>query len=356
MRKQADGRFKTKVVVGTRADGTKVIKWITAKTKRELQEKRQAVLIKYRDGSAAAPADIMATEWIYRWFDTVAAPGQKPQTAKDIRAQIARHIEPRLADKQLRAVTFFDLQECVNGLAGKGRTLTSNMVGIIKRSFAAACSQGYVPRDVSVGLSARLPARQHNRAFTDDEILIIKKNLAERRTEPLLMALFFYTGMRRGEVIGLQWKDVDMKNDVIRVRKDFDYKTNKLDSLKTENAERDIPIVPALKEILKDYQGIGDAFVIHAPSSTAKPLCEATLKRKWKKIQALLGEDVTTRTFRNNFATVMYDVGVDVLTAAKAMGHADPTTTLKIYTDLDRSRKVQRGYEAVKNAFDSSEK
>lgn len=80
-------------------------------------------------------------------------------------------------------------------------------------------------------------------------------------------------------------------------------------------------------------------------------MCEATLKRKWKKIRALVGENVTTRTFRNNFATVLYDAGIDVLTAAAAMGHADPSTTLGIYTDLKRSRKVKDGNEAIKGVF-----
>lgn len=353
MKRQADGRYKTKVVVGTRSDGTKVVKFITALSKRELEEKRQAVLARYRDGVAEKTKEVMAMDWVYRFFDTVMAPNQKPKTAKDIRAQIAKYIEPYLQDKALRAVTLFDLQEVVNGLSGRGHTLVSNMKSVLTKSISAAYAQGYIPRDVSAALSVRLPQRRSNRAFTDDERAILEKSLSERATEPLLMGLLYYTGMRRGEALGLQWRDVDFAADAIHVRRDFDFATNKLDTLKTANAERDIPMVPALKELLQEYRGIGTAFVIHAPTDPRKPLCEATLKRKWKKVQALLGDDVTTRTFRNNFATVMYDAGVDVLTAAKAMGHADPTTTLKIYTDLERSRRVKHGNEAVKAAFEN---
>ena len=149
---------------------------------------------------------------------------------------------------------------------------------------------------------------------------------------------------------------MDIAHDVIRVTRDYAWKTNSVDTLKTANARRDIPIVPELKAILLEHRGTGNAYVVSSPTDPSKPMCEATFKRRWKSIQALVGDDVTTRTFRNNFATVLYDAGVDVLTASKVMGHADPTTTLKIYTDLDRSRKVQRGYEAVRNAFDSSEK
>ena len=352
MKKQKDGRYKSAVVVGHRADGTPIKKYISGTTRRELEDERQRVLIKYRDGEAANAAPVLAMDWIYRYFDTAIAPNQKPQTAHDIRGQIKRYIEPHIQDKQLRAVTYFDVQDIMNGVSAKGHTLVGNIKSILKRTFAAAYAQGYIPRDPTASLVTRLPQRRSNRAFTDDEILVLKKNLAERRTEPLLLALLFYTGMRRGEVIGLQWKDVDLKGDVIHVTQDFDYKTNALDRLKTANARRDIPIVPALKETLKEHQGIGNSFVVHSPRDPGKPLCEATLKRKWEKVRALVGEDVTTRTFRNNFATVMYDAGVDVLTAAKAMGHADPTTTLRIYTDLERSRKVQRGREDLKKIFD----
>ena len=344
-------RYKGKVVIGTKPDGTKVEKWASGKTKRELQDNLQKIKAMYRDGLDTADSDIFASDFICRYFDTAIAPNQKPQTSKDLRRQIKLYIEPYLKDKRLKAVTFFDLQECVNGLSGKGRTLISNVANVLRRCFSAACAMGYIPRDISAGLCVRLPQRKHNRAFTDEERLAIEDAIARRDTEPLLLGVLYYTGMRRGEVLGLQWRDVDFEEGVIHVRRDYDFKTNSIDTLKTKNAERDIPIVHELEALLRENRGIGEAFVVSSPTDPGKPLCEATLKRKWRAIRALVGNDVTTRTFRNNFATVLYDAGVDVLTAAAAMGHADPSTTLGIYTDLKRSRKVKNGNETIKGIF-----
>lgn len=351
MKKSNSKRYKGKVVIGTRPDGTKVIKWASAKTKKELQEKMQAIKSKYRDGNDSVDSDMFAMDFIYRYFDVVIASNQKPQTSKDQRRQIEKYIEPYLRDKLLRAVSFFDLQECANGVKDKGRTLQSNVANILRRCFSAACAQGYITRDVSAALSVRLPQRKHNRAFTEEERRRIEKSIAERDTEPLLLGVLYYTGMRRGEVLGLQWRDVDLNNGVIHVRRDFDFKTNMLDKVKTINAERDIPIVDELGGLLREYRGIGEAFVVSSPTDPGKPLCEKTFNRRWKAIKKLVGEDVTTRTFRNNFATVMYDSGIDVLSAAAAMGHADPSTTLGIYTDLERSRKVRDGNEAIRRIF-----
>ncbi|MBQ1684620.1 MAG: tyrosine-type recombinase/integrase, partial [Clostridia bacterium] len=62
---------------------------------------------------------------------------------------------------------------------------------------------------------------------------------------------------------------------------------------------------------------------------------------------------VTPHYFRHNFATVLYDAGVDVLSASKVMGHADTKTTLSIYTDIANSRRVASGAASIKLAFSS---
>ena len=338
MGKQADGRYRSKVVVGKRADGRNIVKWIQGTTKKELEQNRQRILAEYRDGVASERRNVLATDWIYQYFDHSIAPGQKPATAEDIRSQIDRYIVPHLRDKQLRAISLADIQSCVNACAGKCRSIHTNVMGVLRRSFAAAVAEGYIDRDVTAACVVRLPERKHNRAFTPEEMAILKRNVAERKIEPLLTALLFYTGMRRGELIGLQWKEVDLKNDVIRVRRDFDWKENVLDTLKTPNAKRDIPIVPELREILEENKGPREGFVVHAPTDPMKALPEATYKRRWKAVRELI-------------ATVLYDAGVDVLTASRAMGHADPSTTLKIYTDIERSRKVKKGAAQVKAAF-----
>lgn len=351
MIKQKDGRYRTKIVVGKTAEGKNIVKWIQGATNKELEANRQRILREYRDGVDPEHRNVLATDWIYNYFDHSIATGQKEQTSTDIRSQIDRYITPYLKGKQLRAVSAADIQSCVNACAGKGRSLHINVIGVLRRSFAAAVAEGVIDRDVTAAVVVRLPERRHNRAFAPDEEAIVRKNVSERKIEPLLTALLFFTGMRRGEIIGLQWKEVDFKNDVIHVRRDFDYKTNRLDTLKTSNAKRDIPMVPELREILLENKGKREEFVIHAPTDPLKALPESTYKRKWKAIRALIGEDVTSRTFRNNFATVLYDADVDILTAQKAMGHSDPTTMMKFYADMDRSRKVQRGADTVRNAF-----
>lgn len=396
MGKQADGRYRSKVVVGKRADGRNIVKWIQGTTKKELEQNRQRILAEYRDGVAVEESSVLATEWIQKYFDVQVRPNQKPSTADGVQGQINNYILPALRDKQLRAVTAFDLQAIMNGLAGKSKTLTSNVKHVLKGAFSAAYSQGVISRDVSTALYSRPRAAEKRRALTDRETAAVEKALSERTTEPLMLSLFYYTGMRRGEVLGLKWSDVDFKKEVIHVRRDLDVKTKSTDTLKTPAAKRDIPMTPELKQILTEYRGIGSGYVLQLEDGS--PLGSTAFKRHFAKIQELLLSDedaerrrelrrhkdrerknaayyrargktytqrpvpegadkapdlVTPHYFRHNFATVLYDAGIDVLSASRVMGHADTKTTLSIYTDIANSRRVASGLVQIKNAFSS---
>ena len=346
MKKQKDGRYKSRVVVGKRRDGTNIVKYISGKTKKEIEEARQRVLAEYRDG-VSSKRDMQAVDWINEYYDTVIAPGQKEQTAKDIRSQIRRYIAPVLQDKQLRAVTSLDLQRVMNGTKGRCRTLIGNMQSVLKRSFSAAYAEGLIERDVSASLRAALPPRKQ----TDALSIVSRQNAAERLTEPfteeVLLGLLFYTGMRRGEICGLQWRDVDFERGVLHVRRDLDFKLRTVDRLKTVNAERDIPLVPELRAILKRHQGIGTAYVI-----SGEQITESGYNAKIDRICAELGIKCTARNFRKTFNTMLLDGGVPVIVAAKLMGHADANTTFKYYTDLERSKLVEDAVSSVNSAFE----
>lgn len=346
MKKQRDGRYKSKIVVGRRADGSNITKYICGKTKKELEEERQRVLAEYRDG-VNSRREMQAVDWINEYYDTVIAPGQKEQTAKDIKSQIRRYIAPALKDKQLRAVTSLDLQRAMNSTNGRGRTLIGNMLGVLKRAFSAAYAEGLIERDCSASLRAALPPRKQ----TDALSIVSRRNAAERLAEPfteeLLLGLLFYTGMRRGEICGLQWRDVDLERGVLHVRRDLDFKLRDVDRLKTTSSERDIPIVPELRAILRRHQGIGTAFVI-----SGEQITESGYNAKMDRICAELGIKVTARNFRKTFNTMLHDGGVDVIVAARLMGHSDITTTFRHYTDLDNSKLIEDAGSSVTEAFE----
>ena len=350
MAKQKDGRYRTKVIVGKTAEGKNIVKWVQGATKKELEANRKRILTEYRDGVVAENSSILAMDWIYKWYDAVCAPRQKEEGARQKKRTVEIYVEPYLKDKQLRAVSAYDLQEILNKCK-KGHTIQTRIKGVLKGAFAAAYANGMINRDVSVALTVKMKSYKSRRALTDEETKQVEKLLEERSTEPLLLALLYYTGMRIGEILGLQWKDVDLKRDFIRGERSLSFKTMSTDTTKTEAGVRDIPVCAELKAILKDYQGIGEAFVVQA-AEKGGPVPEMSYRRRIKRISKAIGsEELTAHYFRYNYATRLYDAKVDPLTAAKIFGHSDPTTMLKIYTDIEHSKRSKRSTDAAKRAF-----
>ena len=351
MKKQADGRYRAKLTIGTRADGTKVYKYISGRTRKELEDARRRVLAVYRDGQEAVADDLMAMDWIYSWYASKSAPKQNKETAAQKRRTIELYIEPYLKDRQLRAVTAFELQDIVYAASHRCHTIITRIVGVLKGSFASAYAQGYIPRDVSAALEAPQKPFKGHRALTEDENATVQKLLAERTTEPLLLGLLYYTGMRIGEALGLQWRDIDFKGNTIHVERTLHFKTMKTGRPKTDAGIRTIPMTDELKAILLESRGIGEAFVVQA-AKKGGALPEASYKLKIRRIKRAIGsEDLTAHCFRYNYATRLYDAKVDELTAAKIFGHSDPSTMKEIYIDIERSRRIKESTEAARNAF-----
>ena len=178
--------------------------------------------------------------------------------------------------------------------------------------------------------------------------------------------MLVYTGMRRGELLGLTWDDLDLDAATITIVKQVVYTSNKpiVTPLKTESSMRTIPILPPLLAELKarrpdDWKG---QYIFSAPADPTKPMGESTLRRKemhYCKEHGFVNiteiprvsrtgahythkkytMTITPHMLRHCTATLCYEAGVDSRTAAALLGHSDPRITEAIYTELRQQHK-----------------
>ena len=176
----------------------------------------------------------------------------------------------------------------------------------------------------------------------------------------------FFTGMRRGEALGLLWDNVDLEGNVIKIEQQITHTKGKamLAPLKTESSYRVIPILPPLRGELEkirpeEWKG---CFVFGATTDPRNPMPEKTLRRKemhyYKSNGFVTIEEVekakqngetytynkyhptmTPHMMRHCTATLAYEAGVDAMTTAALLGHSDVKITQGIYTTL-RERNI----------------
>ncbi len=170
------------------------------------------------------------------------------------------------------------------------------------------------------------------RAPTEQEIKVVKESIGK----PFGLFYFFvlYTGCRRGEVLALQFKDIDYTNKVIHITKSlyFTSRTSELKGTKTESGKRDVPLLDVLRDKLP--KGKPNEFLFGGK----QPLSRARYVMAFKKYQKETGLEITPHNLRHGYATILYDAGIDIKTAQRLLGHANYQITMDTYTHISISR------------------
>lgn len=378
MAKQKDGRYRAKVTIGHRPDGEPIYKYASGRTKKELEAAKEELLRIHVTGAVDSRRDIMFTDYVMEWYETYKKPHLSASSKQNYTTILNNHVLPAFAARQIRAITAPELQRFLNDLGGYGKTTINYAKTIIQSVFNLAYVSGIIDRDPARALKKPAADSKNRRALTDAETKAVL-TVGNEHPEGLILLLLYYTGARRGEALGLQWRDIDFENRTISISRDVDFVANAIGGLKTAYSERIVPMPEALMAVLNPLRGIGETFVLQSPM-THGYLAQSTFVRRWRRLmQALYAVDnsienkiikehtdkagnttqirasiLTPHYFRHNYASTLYNSGVDILAAQKYLGHADVKTTLSIYAHLAENREDENA-QKVRDAFKAQE-
>lgn len=376
---KVDKRLRAKVTVGTGIDGEPVIKYASGRSKKELEANKKELERAYITGAEEERREILFGVYVEEWYAAYKKDKLSPSSQANYSTAIYKHLFPVFKNRQMRAIRAVELQNFMNSKAGMGKTSIGDMYSILVNVFARATAQGVIDRNPALGLTRPATKRESRRPLNDIEVAATF-SVAKTHPDGLLLLLLYYTGMRRGEVLGLQWQDIDFAANVIHVRRDMDFVTGELGELKSQCSRRSIPMPKELSSALNAVRGIGSTPVLQSPK-THQHWGQATFVRRWNafavamyesnqsiesKVIAeiadengntvpVMGSILTPHYYRHNYASILYNAGVDVLAAQKILGHADVKTTLSIYAHLGKQKEAQ-SHKAIIKAFDTSKK
>lgn len=241
---------------------------------------------------------------------------------------------------------------------GYSRTIVNSIRSLYRMIFDYAVANDYA--QFNPVMSIRLPKglKQGKRiAPTDEQIKIILSNWGV--DFGLFPAFLLCTGMRKSEALALTWADVDFKQKMISVTKSIDYTNGaspKTKPPKTEAGNRTVPIIDLLLPHLQQaHSNRTSEYIFPAKPSNRGgkgggmiPL--RAYEGAWERYCQAVGlwEDgkptLTAHNLRHGTATLMFELGVDELTAQHILGHSRVEITREIYTDL-RAKQAQKSVE-----------
>ena len=173
------------------------------------------------------------------------------------------------------------------------------------------------------------------------------------------------TGLRRGELMALQWDDLNFKTGVLNVNKQvYDVRGQlQISTPKTKNSVRKIVLPPAVVAVLREYKETVDSrWMFPSPVKEDCPITPGVVRRRLQFILEHAGcKHVRFHDLRHTFATLALENGMDVKTLSAMLGHVSAATTLDIYTHitddmrLTAAANIDRGIGKAAPQEDASE-
>ena len=310
-----------------------------------------------RAGETSAPVPRLA-QYVAVWLDGLEGL-VLPSTVEAYAGRLQRHVLPRLADRRLDEIEVDDILTLISDLRKQGYSGTTIAVTLtpLSRLFAHAVRRGLIEVNPVSKLdrSERPRVSRQERPVLNPEEIGRLLEAAQPRFRTLL-ATAILSGLRQGELLGLHWRDVDFDNQLIHVRTALDRKRRDVPP-KTERAVRDVVLMPALAEALRQHKtetrfNHPDDYVFTTRTGTPHHAPHIGLRALKPALEKAGLQPVRWHDLRHTFASLLVAGGANITFVSRQLGHTSSQITLGIYAHLlDGDEQARRTREMLQEMF-----
>ena len=373
IRRRPNGTYEIKVSCGYGVDGKQRNQYKSYKpepgmTKRQIEKEmqRQAILFEEDCKRGQITAAVKFETFAEQWFEEYAKVNLRPTS----------YARMKQLNKRLDKITARDIQKFITDMLTNGRNLNNGKplsrktavhhLSFISDVFSYAVRMGMLCDNPCRRVFVPKQEQEEKQIYTIEQVKILYENL---KSEPMkyqaYLLLSIYSGYRRSEMLGLEWKDIDFEHDLIHVRRTSQYTSEKgiyTDTTKTRKSKRVSKMPASIMNLLRqfkadqneearrlgtkweDYDRLftkwnGAPMNPQTPFEWLKGYCER-IGIPFRNIHSL----------RHLHASLLIFEGVDVVAVSEDMGHSVVGTTLNLYSHMFQEAKA-RNCDAISNAL-----
>jgi integrase len=365
-KKKKENRYRSRIYLGTDPDGKRRYKYVYGRTQKEVREKEAQVRAQLLKGVNVADAH---TFGYYRMAWLARKQADVSPLHYDRLVSVSKHLAP-LEPMKVRDIKPSMVEDILLRLAARnphtGKPTSKKTLGDVLHSADQIFRVAMEDRELDYNpcYSLRVPKSapvSKREPITEEQVRWIRETPDRCQTAAMIM---LYAGLRKSEVTALTALDVNLRDKTIRVNKKAVFDGGSVQIVHETKTKAGNRLV-SIPDLLVDYLSICPRDRTYIAFNTDQPLNRYRWQSWWSSYMDELDlkygvrvrqptskfdpvrrgghviQEFTPHQLRHTYCSMLYDAGVDVLTAKELMGHEDVQTTLGIYTHLSKARKAK---------------
>jgi integrase len=346
--------WRLKFEKGTAEDGSRLIGYETVRgTKKSAQERLTEILGTVNKGTFVEPTSMTVGEYLKQWLNDVARHSVSAKTYERYSEIVVKHLIPALGTTKLAKLMPLEIQAYYSQALTAGRRdgkggLAPRTVLHHHRVLCEALKQAVVWRmlvsNPAESVKPPQPAAAEIEVLLDDDLhKVLRTAKTTRSYMPILLATT--TGMRRGEILGLRWRDLSLDTSMLTVNHTLEETKGglRLKEPKSKRSRRNITLPALMVDGLRQHKiaqtqerlllGLGrsqDGYVF--TDLEGGPVRPRNLTKEFTRIVKRAGvRQVSLHSLRHTHASQLLKDGVHVKVVSERLGHSSISITLEIY-------------------------
>jgi integrase len=315
------------------------------KTKKEAERVCAELVTQVDKGEYIKPHKETVGAFILEFVEQTLKSQVAPNTYEARLSFVHNHIIPKMGHIPLMKVTPMDIQKFYNDLA---KTCSvghiNNIANLVTKSFRQAHEWGMIPKNVAA--LVKKPTMQRKNTSLKVWTVEQQKQFLDytKSISPYYYCMFLLSltsGMRIGEVLALCWNDVDLKSNMISVRRTMVFANKQIyikDSPKTEGSVRSITIAENTIKVLRQYkikQAPNELNLIFPSPKTNHIMYHNSVSKGFNRMITGAGvPKITLHGLRHTFATTLLELDVNAKVVQEMLGHSTIKTTMDTYSHV----------------------
>jgi integrase len=348
--RRKDGRWEAAVYADTNVGTRKRIR-IYGRTREDAHRKLVEQQTKANQGIPAPEHSWRLDEYLDRWLEEVVRRIRRPATYALYEMTCRLYLKPGLGKYRLPQLSVPIVQAFMNRRLEGGDSVRKVQVmrTVLSSALSRAMREELLNRNVAQLVTLPEWRRREVGFWSADEARQFLKTTRRHQLYPAFLLLLTY-GLRRGEVLGLRWCDLDFDDNTIRIRQQIQ-RVGRGELLigptKTRMGQRDLPMVSEVRGVLADFRVQQGTAASHDQglvftTATRHAIEPRNFVRTYDYLCRAAGvRRIRVHDLRRTVASLLNKLHVPARDAQLILGHSSVTVTQEIYTEVDRESKAE---------------